>query len=340
LIVKIIEWYKRFGSISRWAAECFDAAGCKVAISTDWNDTSGADLVYSPVPGLKKGDSPLFTQLEGYGAVSVLPGSKPSPRLRATFDNSDKVGVIDPNMHLELLRCGLDQNTLMIPNPIPNIVVPPKESQKFTVFYPSGTWSIKKPERIIEAARLVGKEEPNIRFAMSVGSKIWHTPLDWLNLDNVDFLPNLSHEKMLEQYAKANIVIPFSACEIQPWTVFESFIAGKPTIVDVIGMIQSVHREHVEEMISWFGTPSRVFHDTWARKYGSGEKDHYLWAGSSEDLAWLILELYHDEKRRLELGKNALEWAEAYKWKPKDKGEKILELMGLKKPLIEELGGF
>jgi len=330
MIVKIIEWFRRPGTPTRWAADCFADAVCRVVVSTDWKDTSGADLVYTPVPGLKKMDSPLFTQLEGYGAVLVMPGSKPSPRVKMTFDNSDKVGVIDPNMHMELLRCGMDQNTLMLPNPIPDIVIPPKESQKFTVFYPSGCWSIKKPERIIEAARLVGKEEPGIRFVMSVGSKIWHMPLDWLELDNVDFLPNLSHAKMLEQYAKADIVAPFSAAEILPWTVFEAFIAAKPTIVDVIGKVQSVHRKYVEELVSWFGVPSRLFHEKWEDKYASGEGDHYLHADSAEDLAKLIIELYHDEKRRAELGLHAQQWVDAYKWKPIDKGKKILELMGLK----------
>jgi glycosyltransferase involved in cell wall biosynthesis len=330
MIVKIIEWFRRPGTPTRWAADGFADAGCRVVISTDWKDTTGADLVYTPVPGLKKMDSPLFTQFEGYGAVLVMPGSKPSPRVKMTFDNSDKVGVIDPNMHMELLRCGMDQNTLMLPNPIPDIVIPPKESQKFTVFYPSGCWSIKKPERIIEAARLVGKEEPGIRFVMAVGSKVWHMPLDWLELDNIEFLPNLSHAKMLEQYALADIVIPFSAAEVLPWTFFEALIAGKPIISDVIGKVQSVHRKYVEDMVSWFGTPSRIFHEKWEEKYGSGEGDHYLRASSPEMLAEMILALYDDEKRRLELGNNALEWVSAYKWRPKDKGTKILELMGLK----------
>jgi glycosyltransferase involved in cell wall biosynthesis len=330
MIVKIIEWFRRPGTPTRWAADCFADAGCRVVVSTDWKDTSGADLIYTPVPGLKKMDSPLFTQLEGYGAVLVMPGSKPSPRVKMTFDNSDKVGVIDPNMHMELLRCGVDQNTFMLPNPIPDIVIPPKETSEFRVFYPSGCWAIKQPGRVIQAAKIVGKEEPKIKFVMAVGSKVWHMPLDWLELDNVDFLPNLSHEKMLEQYAKANIVIPFSAAEIQPWTVFESFIAGKPTIVDVIGMVQSVYRQHVEEMISWFGVPSRIFDEKWRDKYSSGEGDHYLHADSAEGLAKLILELYRDQRKRYELGSNALEWVSNYAWTPKDKGEKILQLMGLR----------
>jgi len=331
MIVKIIEWYKRLGPTSRWAADCFADAGCRVVISTDWKDTAGADLVYTPVPGLKRTDSPIFTQFEGFGSVLITPESnKPSPLVKRTFDNSDKVGIIDPNMFIELTRCGIDQNTLMLPNPIPDITILPKESSKFTVFYPSGCWGIKKPERIIQAARLVGKEEPGIRFVMCVGSKVWHMPLDWLELDNVEFLPNLSHAKFLEQYSRADIVIPFSAAEILPWTVFESFIAGKPTIVDVIGKVQSVHRKYVEEMISWFGTPSRLFHEKWEDKYGSGEGDHYLHASSAEMLAEMILALHDDEKKRRELGLNALEWVSAYKWRPKDKGMKILELMGLR----------
>lgn len=331
MIVKIIEWWARPGQKTRWAADCFADAGCRVVISTDWKDTIGADLIFTPVPGLKRADSPLFTQFEGYGAVLILKESnKPSPKVKMTFDNSDKVGVVDPNMHMELVRCGIDQNTIMLPNPIPDFIIPPKESPEFRVFYPSGCWGIKKPERIIQAARMVGKEEPKIKFVMGVGSKIWHMPLDWLKLDNIEFLPNLPHEKMLEQYALADIVVPFSAAEILPWTVFESFIAGKPTIVDVIGKVQSIHRKHVEDMVSWFGTPSRLFHDKWAREYEGGLGDHYLRSDSAEGLARLILELYKDEKRRLELGNNALEWVSAYKWKPKDKGKAILELMGLK----------
>lgn len=333
LIVKILEWQKRAGPTSRWAAECFEDMGCNVVISYNWVDTSGpADLIYTPVPGLTKSKFvPMFTQFEGYGNVSLIPGSKPSPRVEKTFEESDKVAVVDPNMHMELIRCGIDQNTLMLPNPIPNVTIPPKESPQFTVFYPSGCWVIKKPERIIQAARLVGNEEPKIKFVMPVGStKPWRYPLDWLEVENIEFLSPLSYEDMLKEYGKADVVIPFSAAEILPWTVYESFLAGKPTIVDVIGKVQSVHRKYAEEIVSWFGTPSRIFHEKWKDKYLSGEGDHYLHAGSAEELAQLILELYRDEKRRRELGLNAQKWVDAFKWKPIDKGKKILEIMGLK----------
>ncbi|MBA7593117.1 hypothetical protein ES703_00034 [subsurface metagenome] len=329
-LVKIIEWQKRAGSLSRWAAECFEDAGCEVEITHDWRDTSGpADIIYTPVPGLENRGVPLVTQLEGYGGVSIMPGSKPSPKVRETFNNSAKVLLADPNIYRELKRCGIDQASIMLPNPVPNITITPRDSPKFTVFCPQGTWKIKKPERIIEAAKIVGKAEPKIRFVMPVGSKrVWREPLEWLELDNMEFLPSLPYDKMLEQYAKADIVAPFSAAEILPWTVFESFIAGKPTVVDVIGKVQSVNREYVREMVSWFGVPSRIFHERWEGKYASGEGDHYLHAGSSEELAKLILELYSDEKRRLQLGLNAQKWIDAYDWKPKDKGKKILEIMG------------
>ncbi|GAI54367.1 unnamed protein product [marine sediment metagenome] len=95
-----------------------------------------------------------------------------------------------------------------------------------------------------------------------------------------------------------------------------------------MGKIQSVNRKYVEEMVKWFGCSSKVFNELWEDKYKSGEGDHYLHAGSAEELARLILELYADEKRRLELGNNALEWVNAYSkdWKPKDKGKKILDM--------------
>lgn len=334
-LVRIIEW-QRTGPLTRWAGKYFEENGCRVEVSYNRADTGPpADLVYSPVPGLKKTEGiPLVTSLEGFGSVSIMPRiDKPSPKIAETFKESSKVLLADPNMLVELRRCGIDQDSIMMPNPAPDITIPPKESPEFRVFCPQGVWSIKHPERIIESAKIVGREEPKIRFVMPVGSeRVWRCPLDWLELENMEFLPSLPYPKMIEEYAKADIVAPFSAAEILPWTVFEAFIAGKPTIVDVIGKVQSVHKKYVEELISWFRTPSRIFHEKWEEKYHSGEGDHYLHANSAEELARLILELYADEKKRLELGNNALEWVNAYSqdWKPKDKGKKILELVGLK----------
>ncbi|GAH15378.1 unnamed protein product, partial [marine sediment metagenome] len=160
---------------------------------------------------------------------------------------------------IELRRCGINQNSIMLPNPAPNVTIPPKEHSAFTIFCPQGVWSIKHPSRIIQAARIVGEKEPSIRFVMPVGSeRVWGCPLDWLEIDNIEFLPSLPYPKMLELYAMADVVAPFSAAEILPWTIFEGFIAGKPVIADILGKVQSVHIKHIEEMISWFGTPSRI----------------------------------------------------------------------------------
>ncbi|GAI38953.1 unnamed protein product, partial [marine sediment metagenome] len=160
----------------------------------------------------------------------------------------------------------------------------------------------------------------------------WKWPLDWLDTDNIEFLPHQPHERMIQLYASADIVCPWSAAEILPWTVFESFLAGKPTLVDKIGMVQSVHIKYVEEMVKWFGCSSKVFNELWEDKYKSGEGDHYLHAGSAEELAKIVIELYHDEKRRRQIGLNGLKWIDAYSqdWKPKSKGEKILKLVGLR----------
>lgn len=332
--VRVIEWPNRVGPLSRWAGECFKDCGCNVEVTNDWENTGGVDLVYTPVPGLKETkDTSLVTSLEGYGAGAFMPSSdNPSPKLLETFENSDKVLLADPNLYLQLKRCGIDKPSIMLPNTAPDITITPKDTLEFRVFAPAGCWEIKKPERVIKAAKIVEKVEPDIKFVMTTGSAdgVWRCPLDWLELDNMEFLPSLPYEEMLKEYSKASVVAPFSAAEILPWTVFESFLAGKPTIVDVIGKVQSVHREHIKEMVSWFGTPSNIFNERWEDTYMSGDGDHFLHASGPEELARHIIDLYRDEKKRLELGNNALEWVDAYDWKPKDKGRKILDLVGIK----------
>lgn len=331
-LVRIIEWMKRVGPPTRFAAKCFEDCGCGVDVYHKADTSGSADLIYTSVPGLQAKNIPIVTQLEGYDGASVLPGSKASPKIAETFKNSLKVFLADPNIYLELVGCGINENTIMMPNPAPNVTIPPKEHSAFTVLCPQGVWSIKKPQRVVECARIVGKEEPKIKFVMPIGSKVWRCPMDWLELNNMEFLPRLPYDRMLEEYAKADIIAPFSAAEILPFTVFEGFISGKPVIVDAIGKIQSVNRKYVGDMVSWFGTSSRIFDEKWRDKYGSGEGDHYLHADSAEKLAKLVLLLYDDEKKRLALGNHALEWVNSYSqdWKPKDRGEKILELVNFK----------
>jgi len=130
---------------------------------------------------------------------------------------------------------------------------------------------------------------------------------------------------MLEWFGRADIIAPFSACEIFPQTFLEGCLAGKPMILDSFGKIQSVHRRYLSDMIEGFGENSMLFHEGWKGDYGSGEGDHYLHAGSAEELAELVLELYGDEKRRAELGNNALDWTDRF-WEPKNRGKRIIEV--------------
>jgi len=340
-LVRIIDWHKRTGALTRWAGCWFEEAGCKVDVSFNQMNTGGTvDLVFTPIPGLRKlpktldTSPPLVTQLEGMGHESFLPGSKTSPRIEATLANSDRVLLADPNMYLGLKGAGVGDKldeTLMVPNPTPpfGVTTDWSKDHPFTVFCPSGAWCIKKPERFVQAARIVGAREPSIRFVMITGpGGAWKWPLDWLEVDNIEFLPHQDHKRMIQLYSEADIVCPWSAAEILPWTVFESFVAGKPTIVDVIGKTQSVHRDHVKEMCSDFGMPSKEFQEKWKDRYMSGESNHFLYAGTPEELAQIILELYKDEERRAELSSNASGWIEQY-WTCKDKGKKVLDIMGL-----------
>jgi len=343
-LVRIIDWHKRTGALTRWAGCWFEEAGCKVDVSFNQMNTGGAvDLVFTPIPGLRKlpktaDPSPtLVTQLEGMGHESFMPGSKASPRIEATLADSDKVLLADPNMYLGLKKAGVGDkldNTLMVPNPAPPIDITLTDQasameQRFTVFYPSGAWYIKKPENMVRAARIVGKKEPSIRFVMITGpGGAWKWPLEWLDAENIEFLPHQEHRRMVQLYAEADIVCPWSAAEILPWTVFESFIAAKPTIVDCLGKTQSVNRKYVEEMCKDFGMSSKEFHEKWKDMYMTGNGDHFLHVGTPEELAQIILDLYKDEEGRAELSVNARRWIDQY-WTCKDKGKKVLEIAGL-----------
>lgn len=341
-LVRIIDW-RRTGTSTRWAGVCFEEAGCKVELSFDEFRTAGApDLIFTPIPGLikppKERHPPLlFTQLEGMGHDTFFQGSKASPKVEATLAYSDKILLADPNMWLGLKQAGVGDkldDTLMVPNPAPPIDITitgltSALEQRFTVFYPSGAWGIKKPERFVQVARIVGKKEPDIRFVMITGSGgAWKWPLDWLDANNIEFLPHQDHARMIQLYAEADIVCPWSAAEILPWTTAESFALGKPTIVDCLGKTQSVHRDHVKEMCDDFGMPSKEFHEKWKGRYMGGEGDHFLHAGTPEELAEIILSLYKDEDRRTELSMNAHRWVNQY-WTCKDKGKKVLEIAGL-----------
>ena len=177
----------------------------------------------------------------------------------------------------------------------------------------------------MKAAEIVGREE-DIEFVIPVKSKgIYRDPVDWLEVDNLKIIPHQPYNKMLEWYGKSDIIAPFSAHEIHPQTFFEGCLAGKPVIMDSMGLIQSVHRDFLEEMEEDYGMESREFHKRWENRYHSGEGDHYLKVESSEELAELVLELYTDKKRRVELGNFALDWAKCF-WNPPDRGKRIISV--------------
>jgi len=306
---------------------CFSDAGHDVEVRFDLNENPSADLVFTPIPGIEV-DCPIVTQFGGYGTQLCMPEKGFSPLAKKSLEESDLVTILDPNMFLLMEREGLKGETVTIPNATPPINISPKNSSRFTVLCPTtdpygGT---KRLGRFVEGAKIVGEEEPKIEFVMPARSRrVWRSPIDWLKVENLRILPKQPFDRMLEWYGKSDVIAPFSKAEIFPQTVLEACVAGKPLIVDQFGLIQSVHRDFLEEMEGDYGTvSSREFHERWKNQYHSGEGDHYLHAGSAEELAELVLELYADEKRRTELGNNALKWILEF-WKLKDRGERIID---------------
>jgi len=324
----LVWWTNPSGPSTRWNRECFESAGHDVTVSNDI--PSWTDLVFSPIPNLNFDNirQPVVLQFGGYGRQLCLPGRGFSDTAGKYMEEAHLVTVLDPNMTMEMEEWGLDSSkTVTIPNAAPPITIPPQSDPKFTVLCPTTdpTDGFKRLDRFVESARIVGEEDDSIRFVMPVKSRgVYRYSLDWLEVENLRLLPRQPYDRMLEWYGRADVIAPFSKAEIFPQTALEAFLSGKPAIFDELGMIQSVHREHLGDMIQDFGMNSRDFHRKWRGEYGSGGGDHYLHAGSAEELAELVLELYTDERRRVELGKNALEWADQF-WKPSSRGERIIE---------------
>jgi len=325
MLVTIIWWSGDVsGETTRFNKECFEEAGHKVILS----NPNLADVVFSPVTNLNFEDinKPVIVQFGGYGRQLVLPDQGFSDDAKKCLREANLVTILDPAMFLELDKNGIDGETVTIPNATPPITIPPEKHAKFRVLCPTTDplGGMKNLDRFVKAAEIAGKEE-DIQFVIPVKSRgIYRNPVDWLEVDNLKIIPHQPYDKMLEWYGKSDIVAPFSSAEIFPQTFLEGCLAGKPVIMDSMGLIQSVHRDFLEEMEEDYGTiSSREFHKRWRNQYHSGEGDHYLHAGSAEELAEIVLELYTDEKRRVELGKNALEWLSEF-WEPEDRGRKII----------------
>jgi len=326
MLVTIIWWSGDVsGETTRFNKECFEGAGHKVILT----NPNLADVVFSPVTNLNFGDisKPVIVQFGGYGRQLVLPDQGFSSNAEECLEKADLVTILDPNMFLEMDKNGVDGETVTIPNATPPITITPENHAKFRVLCPTTDplEGVKNLDRFVEAAEIVGEEE-DIEFVIPTKSKgIYRNPVDWLGVDNLKIIPHQPFDKMLEWYGKSDIIAPFSSCEIHPQTFYEGCLAGKPIIMNSMGLIQSVHRDYLENITEDFGEDSMLFYEGWKGDYGSGEGDHYLKAESSEELAKLVLDLYTDEKKRIELGHNALDWVSRY-WEPKDRGERIIEV--------------
>lgn len=330
MIVSIVWWQQGTGVSARGNKECFEEAGCDVEIVDA--PTPLADLIFTPIPGVKYDrDVPLLTQLGGFGPNLLLPRSEPHKNVERTFEFSDAVTVLDPNMHIELRRVDIDEETLMVPNAAPFIAMPDAETGDFTVLCPQGDSPMKEPERLAEAVSIVGEREPDIKFVFPSKSGRWRNPLEWLDLDNLRVVPNQSHKNMEKLYAQADVIMPYSSAEILPTTVFEGFISGKPVIVNEIGRIQSVAREHLEKMCSDFGTASGDFHERWKGEYMSGEGEHFFKCKTPREVADAVMDLHGSDILRHRVGLRGQEWVDEYSehWSQEDRGRKLLEAAGI-----------
>jgi len=327
--ITILWWQSATGQQGRWNPMAFHLAGHNVEYTESLHVSPFTDIIFTPIPGMTS-DKPLITQLGGYGRTLVLPGSKCSYRVEDTFKNSNMIVLLDPNMARELHRNGFDTSSCVL---IPNACPPPEEiqfnveqqSKYFIVLNPSGTIPIKRMERFVEAARVLGEYADDIKCIMTTRSNThYNAPIEWLEVENLFVTPRLPYQQTMELFGVADVVAPFSAAEIHPQTFLEAMVLGKPTVMDKNGLVFTVQMDELEDMKKDFGKSVNTFHKTWKSMYHSGNGDHYRHAKDSNALVEHIMELYENRNKLRRLGERASMWASRY-WKLQERGQMIID---------------
>lgn len=292
----------------------------------------GADFIFTGMPSMVaklQPKLPTILQLGGYDLSVAMPGGEfVEPVISRMEKHAELLSVIDPTYFKEMWDSDVDfdfERYILAPNGYTRVQtqVKPTETDSFNVLNPMGDFFAKEPERFVEAARRC--EYDDIRFGLSTRSApSYSVPPDWLSIDNLKVFPQMPHNQWLSVFKGADVIAPWSKAEILPWSVFESFAFGKPTIVDKIGAIQSLPEEVLPEAVDDFGKPVEHFDIKWEDEYYEG--DHYLYAGDVDEFLEKVYELYENRDKLESLGRKAQSWTQDY-WTQTEKMRTLVEMM-------------
>ena len=339
--IKLVWWSDQTGISTRGNLHILREAGHSVdpnAVDPEKSDFSDYDMIFTSIPDIEiDTDTPVVTQLCGYGPNFMYPNGKPTEAAYRTFDNSEEVITLDPKLYLDLRANAKEEyledihNIKIIPNPTPPIrgggTIYPGNSLNIVFLSHS---KLKNPDKFLDIIDGVDKETVDgrkVKFWVPTGSKYsWDESLEWFKKDNVTCLPELRYSSMIALMRRADIGAVYSEAENQPLVIFEAWKTETPLITNNISMVQSVSKEYLEDMIPDFGSRAKGFHNEWRDKYMSGNKEHYIYTKNKKKYIEELNGLINNPERRNELAENGRSWIDKF-WEPKDRGEAIGEVI-------------
>lgn len=325
-----MNWYKsQSGNRYDRIKKAIESTGATV-IEYENRSSFDIDFVYSSIPN-RSFDEFTYSHLGGYGTL-INPRGYMSEKYKMMLKESDVLLMLDPLLYLESFRQAdlpdriLDKIVICpLGKPQVNRDVDAEiDTDKFIVFNPMGDWDIKRIDEFIKTVRIVNdRMGDKIHFLQTTkNGGIYNNRLEWLNIDNLTLLPEMSYEDMMKIYKVSDLVTPWSNCEVFSNTAMESFSFGKPTILRTFSKILSIDKEYLDDLQSSYFSNVKDFHERFKDLYETGKGEHYLATDDYTELADMIIDVYKNYEDYQYIGKNAKKWMDNF-WTKKEKFESL-----------------
>lgn len=160
-----------------------------------------------------------------------------------TIKKNYKIVVQTQWMKDALMNDGYNENNIIVSRPnitsinVDNIEHAKLENDKVYFFYPAADYKYKNHQIIIEALKLIKKQNPQllnkikVLFTLNKESKSYSEVVKYKLTDNIDFLGNLKYEEVLKYYKSTNIVLFPSYIETFGLPLIEGSMFGKKILV-------------------------------------------------------------------------------------------------------------
>ncbi|HFS67391.1 MAG TPA: glycosyltransferase family 4 protein [Flavobacteriia bacterium] len=152
------------------------------------------------------------------------------------------IAPVSDNLSNAMQKLGLKGNYIKIPNVVDTKRFTPstKKNEKFTILHVSSMVKIKNIDGILSVVKKIESSIPNFHFQMIGGNAedfLAKANKLGISAKNITFKNQVSHQKIVDYFKRADVFILFSETENTPCVILESFSCGTPVITTNVGGI-------------------------------------------------------------------------------------------------------